>query len=218
LLPPANVDRSPDFSSAARWPILDAVEEFIERARAGDREALGALWRSHHHLLLRYFRGRRALAPDDLASQVWIDVATNLHRFEGDADDFRRWLFTIAHRRYVDGIRRSTRRRAIDQNVIAFHADGDGVDLADPDADDAFDAGDSLDRALALVRTLPPDQAEAVLLRIVADLSVTEVAMIMGRREGHVRVLTHRGIERLRRTISDGAVTEAPRQAIRGVT
>lgn len=48
-----------------------------------------------------------------------------------------------------------------------------------------------------MVRTLPSDQAEAVLLRVVADLGVSEVAAIMGRSEGAVRVLVHRGLRRL---------------------
>ena len=50
---------------------------------------------------------------------------------------------------------------------------------------------------IALVRRLPPDMAEAVLLRVVADLAVDEVAQVMGRREGHVRVLVHRGLRKL---------------------
>ena len=62
------------------------MDEWIERAQAGDRDALGALWRSHQHLLLRYFRGRGSSQPEDLASQVWIDVAASLHRFSGDGD------------------------------------------------------------------------------------------------------------------------------------
>ena len=71
----------------------------IARAREGDREALGVLWRAYNHLLLRYFRGKGMAEPDDLASTVWLEVANALHRFEGGEPDFRRWLFTIAARR-----------------------------------------------------------------------------------------------------------------------
>jgi RNA polymerase sigma-70 factor (ECF subfamily) len=175
----------------------------LSRARSGDRTALGELWRAHQHLLLRYFRGRRAASPEDLASQVWLDVATGLHRFEGDLDDFRRWLFTIAHRRMVDAVRRSTRRPEVGAGLGTSAAD----ERVDERSVDAFDARDDLDRALARIALLPPDQAEAVLLRVVADLDVAEVAAIMGKREGHVRVLTHRGIERLRRDAGDEPVT-----------
>ncbi|HSJ91424.1 MAG TPA: sigma-70 family RNA polymerase sigma factor [Ilumatobacter sp.] len=168
------------------------MEEVIRRARAGDREALAHLWRSYQHLLLRYFRGKGMNEPEDLASTVWIEVASGLVRFEGDESDFRRWLFTIAARRRIDDIR-ATKRRAdrierapIDERPAHARSAGDEAERA---------AG--LDAAIAMVQSLPPDQAEAVLLRVVADLGVTEVAEIMHRSEGAVRVLVHRGLKRL---------------------
>ena len=180
------------------------MDEWIERAQAGDRDALGALWRSHQHLLLRYFRGRGSSQPEDLASQVWIDVAASLHRFSGDGDAFRRWLFTIARRRQIDATRQHSRRpEEIAVDAVAARADDSSVR--------AFDEVGALDRAIALVRRLPPDMAEAVLLRVVGDLAVDEVARIMGRREGHVRVLVHRG---LRKLADELAVTDAPPETI----
>ena len=82
-----------------------------DAARVDDREALAELWRTHQAPLLRYLRSRRTPSPDDAASQVWIDVATSIDRFEGDDDEFRRWLFTIARRRNID----DARRRLLDQ-------------------------------------------------------------------------------------------------------
>jgi RNA polymerase sigma-70 factor (ECF subfamily) len=177
------------------------VEAVIERAREGDREALGQLWRSYNHLLLRYFRGKGMAEPDDLASTVWLEVANGLHRFEGDEPDFRRWLFTIAARRRIDDIRASKRRDAHNGRQDEWRAPVTTLSAADES-----ERAEALDRALALVRSLPPDQAEAVLLRVVADLSVTEVAAITGRREGTVRVLVHRGLKRL---AERSAVTES---------
>ena len=150
----------------------------IERARDGDREALGQLWRAYNHLLLRYFRGKGMAEPDDLASTVWLEVANGLHRFEGGELDFRRWLFTIAARRRIDDIRASKRRDRHNERHEEWRAPVTALSAADES-----DQAEALDRALALVRSLPPDQAEAVLLRVVADLSVTEVAAILGRRE-----------------------------------
>lgn len=164
----------------------------IERAQQGDAEALGHLWRAYQHLLLRYFRGKGMADPDDLASTVWVEVASSLPRFEGDEDDFRRWLFTIAARRRIDNIRSTKRRAEFDR-----HNQPARSQLVSPDAGDDAEHAMALERALALVRTLPDDQAEAVLLRVVADLSVADVAVIMNRREGNVRVLVHRGLKRL---------------------
>lgn len=177
-----------------RFPTTDTreMEEVIKRARSGDRDALGQLWRSYQHLLLRYFRGKGMAEPEDLASTVWLEVASSLDRFQGDEPDFRRWLFTIAARRRIDDIRSSNRRREhLERERVA--AEPRHV----PTPADRADESDALDRTLALVRTLPPDQSEAVLLRVVADLSVAEVAEIMQRREGAVRVLVHRGLRRL---------------------
>jgi hypothetical protein len=51
--------------------------------------------------------------------------------------------------------------------------------------------------ALALVATLPADQAEAIVLRVVAGLAVHQVASVMGKPPGTIRVLTHRGLRKL---------------------
>lgn len=168
------------------------MEEVIRRAQGGDPEALGQLWRTYQHLLLRYFRGKGMAEPEDLASAVWVDVASGLDRFNGTEPDFRRWLFTIAARRRIDDIRTSTRRADRLARALA-----DERPASAPSAGDEAERGAALDRALAMVRRLPPDQAEAVLLRVVGDLSVTEVAEIMRRSEGAVRVLVHRGLKRL---------------------
>lgn len=169
-----------------------SFSNLIERARTGDKGALGEVFRAHHHLLLRYFRGCEARSPEDLASQVWIEVAAGLVRFRGDDIGFRRWLFTIARRRYIDSVRRDVRRPE------QPHPDIPALSAADGAGDEAFDATASLERALALVRVLPRDMADAVMLRVIADLDVADVASIMATSEGNVRVLVHRGLARLR--------------------
>lgn len=164
----------------------------IERAKRGDPDALGHLWRTYQHLLLRYFRGKRMADPEDLASQVWIEVATGLDRFEGSEHDFRRWLFTIASRRRIDGIRSAKRSqdRAERQRPTL-------TDVTSPSAGEESEREQALARALELVSGLPSDQREAVMLRVIADLDVADVAAIMNKREGTVRVLVHRGLKKL---------------------
>ena len=82
----------------------------LAAAVAGDGDSLGELWRRHQPSLLRYLRGRGCADFEDVASQVWIDVARGLPGFMGGELDFRRWLFTIAHHRHVDEVRRRDRR------------------------------------------------------------------------------------------------------------
>jgi len=175
--------------------VVNRRPELLDAARAGDREALAELWRTHNPALLRYLRTRRSPSPDDVASQVWIDVARSIDCFEGDLDDFPRWLFTIAHRRSVDEIRRAV--RASNPPTTAIRS-ADRVAGADVE----HDRHTALDRAIALVSMLPDNQAEAVMLSVVNDLPTADVAAIMGITQGNVRVLVHRGVTRLRRKIA----------------
>jgi RNA polymerase sigma-70 factor, ECF subfamily len=59
-----------------------------------------------------------------------------------------------------------------------------------------------------VVRTLPPDQAEVILLRVVAGLDLDEVAGVVRKRPGNVRVLQHRGLRRLAQRLSGGALDQ----------
>jgi RNA polymerase sigma-70 factor (ECF subfamily) len=182
-------------------------DEWLESAARGEPDGLANLWRRYQPLVLRYFRGRLPDVAEDLASAVWIDVAYSLSSFHGTEDGFRGWLFTIAHRRLVDEHRRRERRPEI---VVAEPEEGRSLGNVHDDAT-------SLDAALSLIRRLPPDQAEAVLLRVVADLDVGVVAEIMQRREGTVRVLVHRGLEKLS-VLCQKPVTNDPRSTMNEVS
>jgi len=164
----------------------------LAAAAAGDGEAFGRLWRDLQPRLLRYFAVAAPAVADDLASETWLGVVRGLDRFQGNEPAFRAWVFTIARHEVLDWRRRAARRATED-----LHANG-LVELAAPD-DPAADAleGFSTRAALAELATLPADQAEAIMLRVVAGLGVDRVAAIMGKRPGTVRVLTHRGLRRL---------------------
>jgi len=188
----------------------------LAAARDGDRDALGQLWRIYQPQILRFLRARRCPSPDDAASQVWIDVGRAFAGFDGDGRAFQRWVFTIARNRSIDEIRRAKRRG--EAPLTDDERPGtDGFDrTVDATADPAADIG-SLEWALAQIDRLPTDQAEAVMLRVIADLSVTETAMVMGHSENNVRVLVHRGLIRLRSmlTAQQPPVAGGPTEEIR---
>jgi RNA polymerase sigma-70 factor (ECF subfamily) len=164
----------------------------LEAATRGDEEAFGRLWRDLQPRLLRYFMVAAPAAAEDLASETWLAVVRGLDRFRGNEPAFRAWVFTMARHEVLDWRRRAARRATEDVPVTGL------TNLAAPD-DPAATAmqGFSTRAALAVVATLPPDQAEAVALRVVAGLDVDRVAEIMRKRPGTVRVLTHRGLRRL---------------------
>jgi RNA polymerase sigma-70 factor (ECF subfamily) len=180
-------------------PYVDPEQPLVVAAKGGDEAAMAQLWRATQPPLVRYLRGRIGDGAEDVAAAAWLDAARRLTTFEGDDADFRRWLFTIARRRLVDELRRRGRRRG--EWLV-----GAPVEAARQSADPA-ERLDDLGTALGLVRLLPADQADAVLLRVVVDLDVAGVAEVMGRSEGSVRVLTHRGLRRLQELLAQRGVT-----------
>lgn len=173
----------------------ESFEEVLRAAQAGSEWAFEVLYREFNPRLLRYFASRLASEADDLAAETWMGAARQMASFAGGEDEFRRWLFTIAHHRLVQQFRSAARRRddPVPAEVLALHADRPVLDPADHVV-----GSDSAQAAAAqIAAVLSPDQAEVVLLRILAGLSVEEVAAVMGKRPGAVRVLQHRAIRKL---------------------
>lgn len=171
-------------------PVGNDFPSVLAAAKTGAEWAVARLYRELQPQLLRYLRGQEPGDAEDLASEVWISAARTLPRFEGDESHFTRWLFTIARRKVFDH-RRSRGRRAdsVPLERIAEPADPRGPTAPVDQA--------ALGRLREHLSRLPPDQAEVVLLRVVADLSVADVAAIMGKSPGAIRVLQHRALERL---------------------
>jgi len=176
---------------------LDAA---LQAARGGDEWAITYLFRAVHPGLLHYARRHAPYVADDLVAETWLAAAKGFATFEGDADHFRAWLFVIARRQIANHYRTRGRR----PDLVAL------TDQAPPSAaaDELAIETLSIDTAIeALVQELSADQAEVVLLRVVADLSEDEVAQIMGRSPGSVRVLQHRALRRLAKIWDRGVVT-----------
>jgi RNA polymerase sigma-70 factor (ECF subfamily) len=160
-------------------------------AQAGDEEAFARLWREFHPGLLRYLRIKAAPVAEDLAADIWLRVLRALPTFEGDEQGFRGWIYTTARNRLTDWYRSGERRPDLIEysSLVVLPA----VNNVEEEAAQRS----ATDEVIALIGELPPDQAEAVMLRIVAGMDVARVAALMERSPGSVRVLCHRGLRRL---------------------
>ncbi|GAC1443111.1 MAG: RNA polymerase sigma factor [Mycobacteriales bacterium] len=170
----------------------DDLDAALRRARHGDEAGFLTLWRALQPMLLRFLRIYVQDGHEDVAAETWLNVVRDLPAFDGDANAFRRWLFTIARHRAIDAGRSRVRRPLV---LV-----GDSRDLPAATARSAEEQALtrlSTDDALELVRTLPPAQAELVTLRVLADLDVAAVAEIVGSTPGAVRVGVHRALKTL---------------------
>ena len=175
---------------------MDDRDEFVEvlrGAQGGHDESFAVLWRRFQPPLLRYLRVAVPFGEaEDVASLVWLDVARSLRGFSGGEEGFRSWLFTIARRRVLDHRRAWARRPASEPLVEDREQVGSG--------DDPVGAAEwqwSTDAALALLGRLKPIQAEVIALRVIAGLDVDQVAKLVHKSPGAVRVIAHRGLREL---------------------
>jgi RNA polymerase sigma-70 factor, ECF subfamily len=181
-------------------------------AQRGDEAAFAALWRDSQPALLRYLRVLSPEAAEDIAAETWTQVIRGLAKFSGDEQNWRAWLFTTARRRVIDQARRRARRPAISLDALsaagfADSPDVHGPDVYGPDAADLALENLATQAALAVVVRLPAQQAEVIMLRVVAGLDTEAVARLLGRSPGAIRVAAHRGLARLAVLLAEAGVT-----------
>ena len=165
----------------------DELTPALRAARDGDAAGFATLWRALHPAVLRYLRVLAGDHAEDAASETWLHVIRDLDRFDGDTTAFRGWLFRIARHRGLDERRRQSRTRRSPAPLPPTA----------PDAASQAAEYASTTWALAMIAKLPPDQAEAVMLRTVIGLDVATTAHILGKKPGAVRIATMRGLRRL---------------------
>ena len=153
-------------------------DQLVEEAIGGSDSAFSSLWRHFQPRMVRYL-AMFTNEPEDLSSEVWIKIASSIGSFQGDAAAFKGWIYTIARNAATDSARKKKRL-------------GTTVELTETDW---TSENSTLVEVMDLIKRLPKEYAEIILLRVVADLEVNEVAEIVGKRPGNVRVLTHRGLK-----------------------
>lgn len=184
----------------------------VAAARAGGSWAFAALWEELSPVVFGYVRARGAAEPEDVTSEVFLAAFARIGSFAGDGRAFRSWLFTIAHHKAVDAVRRPAR------DVPAGVLD-DGRTTGSAEDEALARLGDA--NARRLLAVLTDDQRDVLLLRVIGDLSLEETAAVLGRPLGAVKSLQHRALGRLRKHVaaptSGAAVSRDTAAAITGL-
>jgi RNA polymerase sigma factor (sigma-70 family) len=183
-------------------PLRNRFPRILAAAQAGGEWAWRELYGATAPSLTRYLRARGVPDADDVVGETFIRVVRNLDRFEGDEARFRTWVFTIGRNLVVDDVRRRARQPVDASPSEQLAAVGPSGDVED----EAMRAL-SRERVRAILDRLSPDQRDVLLLRILGGLTIVEIAEVLDKREGAVKMLQARGIASLRREMSAGAVT-----------
>jgi RNA polymerase sigma factor (sigma-70 family) len=180
--------------------VADVDDDVIRRARDGDQDAWRRIYAAYAGRVAGYLRVQGIRDPEDLTSEVFLAVFRHLDRFEGSEANFRSWLFVIAHRRLIDDRRRAGRRDEVPLDELT-HVRG----ASDTEVDVLGRVGTQ--RVQELCSLLVPDQRDVLLLRLVADLTVEQVADVVGKSPGAVKAVQRRGLASLTRLTERAGVS-----------
>jgi RNA polymerase sigma-70 factor (ECF subfamily) len=192
----------PSASDEAASPTREQFPRILAAARAGADWAWRDLYAVIAPALTRYLRARGVPDADDVVGETFIRVVRSIDGFEGDEGQFRTWVFTIGRNLVVDEVRKRGRRPS---NATP----DEGLTAAGPAGDTEDDAMRRLgtDRVREILARLSPDQRDVLLLRVLGGHTIAEIAEVVGKREGAVKMLQARGVAALRKQIATGAVT-----------
>lgn len=177
------------------------LDDVLPAAQLGAAWAISVVYEELAPRVQGYLRGRGAAEPEDLTSEVFLAVLPRLATVTGGAAGLRTFVFSVAHARLVDDLRRRARREpATTYDQAQDHRESVSAEQG------ALDrvATDAVRRVLA---GLPDDQRDVLLLRLVADLTVEQVAEAIGRSPGAVKQLQRRGVLLLKAQLAEGRVT-----------
>jgi RNA polymerase sigma-70 factor (ECF subfamily) len=165
--------------------------ELVERAQHGDKEAVSALYESYVHTIFQYisYRVESDAVAEDLVADVFLRMVRGLPDYQYTGAPLGAWLFRIAANRITDHYR--THRRTA---TVPLPEDY-GSSLGNPF--DELMEEEERSRLRTALQALSEDYQNVLILRFMRDLPYAEVADIMDRSEGAVRVMQHRALKSL---------------------
>jgi RNA polymerase sigma-70 factor (ECF subfamily) len=168
--------------------------EPVSRAQKHDQEAFAQLYEEYFDRIYRYITLKigDAVEAEDLTQQVFLNSLRSISSFRWRGKPFSAWLYRIAHNQVVDYLRKKKRAEVPLEETRASA----GVDPR-LDAERKLD----MERVLAATQKLTEAQREVISLRFTSQLSIAQVAQVMGKSQGAVKALQHSGIVALRRAL-----------------
>ena len=172
------------------------VRRLVDRAQAGDREALEELYLLHFDRIYSYLHvsvGNRHDA-EDLTTQTFLRMLESIKRFRWQSAPFSAWLFRIAHNLAMDHFR-AARRWQPEEDVPEPPGE------SEPSAEAQALQSIGRQSLLELIEDLSPEQQQVLTLKFVFNFTNADVATILDKTEGAIKSLQHRALVSLQKQL-----------------
>ena len=173
---------------------LKSESDLISLACNGDSDAFGVLYEKYIEQIYNYiyFRTSNGKDAEDICSRVFIRALNHIEKYEDRGYPFSAWLYRIAHNLVVNWYRDRER-----SNEVSL-SDQYPPPMVDGSVEERIEKEDETEALLRIIRDLPEDRKELLILKHVEGLTNDEIGKIMDRTEGAVKALYHRTLESLR--------------------
>jgi RNA polymerase sigma-70 factor (ECF subfamily) len=168
------------------------IEKLVDKAISGDGDAFGRLYdmnveRVYRHI---YYRVSSNADAEDLTQQVFIKAWQAIGRYKKTASPFLAWLVKISHNVVIDFYRSRKSETYIDFDIIATKPETDPEHMLEAEFNQQY--------MRQAINKLKGDQQQVILMRFIEDFSYPEIAAALGKSEGAIRVIQHRGLAKLK--------------------
>ena len=173
-------------------------ESLVRRAQQQDKEAFAQLYEANFNKIYRYvvIRIGNKTEAEDVAQQVFLNALRSISSFKWKGAPFSAWLFRIAHNLVVDYFRKEKKRATTPLDESLASSDNNPQLMSEHRLD--------IEQLISATKRLTGAQREVISLRFAGELSVAEVAKVMGKSQGAVKALQHSAIVALRRAFTVG--------------
>jgi RNA polymerase sigma-70 factor (ECF subfamily) len=174
---------------------VQSEESLVQRAQNRDQEAFAQLYEEHFDRIYRYLALRigNEMEAEDMTQQVFLNALQSISSFRWQGVPFSAWLYRIAHNQVVDHLRKKKKHASVPLDESLATADESPHSAAERKMD--------IEQLLQATKRLTEAQREVISLRFTSELSIAEVAKVMGKNQGAVKALQHSAIAALRRTM-----------------
>jgi len=180
-------------------------ESLVQRAKQRDQKAFAQLYEEHFDKIYRYVALRIGdkTEAEDMTQQVFLNALKSISSFKWKGVPFAAWLFRIAHNQVVDYLRKKNKQAAAPLDESLVSSDSNPQLMAEHSLD--------VEQLLLATRRLTEAQRQVISLRFAGELSINQVANIMGKSQGAVKALQHSAIVALRKILLAGNNEEVQR-------
>ena len=185
-------------------------EEALALASKGDKDAFGMLYDKYAGRIYNYiyYRTGNQFDAEDLTARVFFRAMRHITRYVDRGIPFSAWLYRIAHNLVANWHRDGARRQevALEDGVL--------LDKGEEHPESALMRGEEELALMALIRNLPEERQQLLILKFVEHMSNAQIGEIMDRTEGAIKSLYHRTLIALRDDILNGRAKGFSKEAL----